>query len=461
MDYANLRVSRYGWRWLALVGLVCLVSAGTVWACSTPVYRYAMYRWEPAPYEIYYFHEGAIAEDVAQWHQEMQAAARCDERTANLFLVAVDVKADPELKTIPPDVRKWWLAQQQLETPCYAVVTPFGLPLHQGDLDKETFQRLIDSPARQAVVEKLAEGRAGVMVMLSGSDEAANAEAAKLIQDFVGDIASGKIELYVPPPMGFYTPRGSEQQEEPERPKVEVGFVKVDRSDPVEKWFVEALLSMEQDLKDEQFADKPMMFVVFGRGRALPPCIGKGINRDNLLDCIDFVMGPCSCTVKDQNPGMDLLFATNWFVAADKMAAKFGAEEGNEHQLSTEDFFPDLMIPPVQQAVATAEVPAASAEEPDVERAEEPAALEAPETPAASTDADAEQVSSEPADQHDADVGVEIASVSLPSASTGADSSPAGQADPGMFRGVFLVGAGVAVAFVLLFGMTFMVLRPR
>ncbi len=31
----------------------------------------------------------------------------------------------------------------------------------------------------------------------------------------------------------------------------------------------------------------------------------------------------------------------------------------------------------------------------------------------------------------------------------------------GMFSGVFVVGAGVVVAFVLLFGMTFLVLRPR
>ena len=58
--------------------------------------------------------------------------------------------------------------------------------------------------------------------------------------------------------------------------------MKVDRDDPKEYWFVESLLSMEEDLKDEQWFDKPMVFFVFGRGRALPPCVGKGINEDNL-----------------------------------------------------------------------------------------------------------------------------------------------------------------------------------
>ena len=37
--------------------------------CDTPVYRYAMYRWDPAPYEIYYFHSEAIAEPAAALHK--------------------------------------------------------------------------------------------------------------------------------------------------------------------------------------------------------------------------------------------------------------------------------------------------------------------------------------------------------------------------------------------------------
>jgi hypothetical protein len=317
-------------------------------------------------------------------------------------------------------------------------------------------------------VERLSEGNAGVMVMVTGSDEEANAQAEKLIRDFAADIASGKIELYTPPPAGFFAPRrDGDQQEEPQGPKLEVGFVKVDRSNAEEKWLVEALLSMEEDLKDEQFVDKPMMFMVFGRGRALPPCIGKGVNRDNLLDCVDFVTGACSCTVKDQNPGMDLLFATNWFQAADKMAAKFGAEEGNEYQLSTEDFFPDLMIPaagPADAAVAEADAMAAeSGAETEADPPTPPADTVAADISdqGASEPPTADDPASDDADVSDQSAAVELAAVSLPSESAAAGRSPADAASPGMFRGVFVVGAGVAVAFVLLFSLTFMVLRPR
>jgi hypothetical protein len=224
---------------------------------------------------------------------------------------------------------------------------------------------------------------------------------------------------------------------------------------------------MEKDLKDEEFVDKPMMFMVFGRGRALPPCIGKGVNRDNLLDCVDFVTGACSCTVKDQNPGMDLLFATNWFQAADRMAAKFGAEEGNEHQLSTEDFFPDLMIPAAGPApTAVAEADAAPAESSAQTEADPPV----PSTDEVVVDATAQDASELPSadapvsddvDVSDDSPAVELAAVSLTSESVATGPSPVSPASPGMFRGVFVVGAGVAIAFVFLFGLTFMVLRPR
>ena len=42
--------------WRLLVLLAVIVVGLPLLACETPVYRYAMYRWEPAPFEIYFFH---------------------------------------------------------------------------------------------------------------------------------------------------------------------------------------------------------------------------------------------------------------------------------------------------------------------------------------------------------------------------------------------------------------------
>jgi hypothetical protein len=51
---------------------------------------------------------------------------------------------------------------------------------------------------------------------------------------------------------------------------------------------------------------------VFGLGRALLPLIGAGITQKNIYDAASFLAGPCSCEVKEQNPGFDLLLNADW-----------------------------------------------------------------------------------------------------------------------------------------------------
>jgi hypothetical protein len=86
-----------------------------------------------------------------------------------------------------------------------------------------------------------------------------------------------------------------------------------------------------------------MVFAVFGRGRAFPPYLGKGVTYDNMLDYFAEVTGACSCTVKDQNPGIDLPMLNNWDAVAEAMADRYGAEEGN--QRSVTELFPQLVVP--------------------------------------------------------------------------------------------------------------------
>ena len=352
------------------VGMVCLLagSAGLALACDTPVYRYAMYRWEPAPYEVYYFHDKPLDEQAAQVQKLVEAAAQSEEKPANLFFVPVSLTDDPELKKIPPDVRKAWQDQQDRPVPSYLVVTPHGRRLYQGTLDEPILKAMLASPARTEVAKQLADGAAGVLIQLSGSDAAANDAAEKVTKELITDVGAGKIELYLPPGMAE-VPEGGEENANPGLP---LGFTKIARTDPAEKWLIDSLLSMEDDLTNDEYAGQPMIFAVFGRGRALPPFVGKGITRENLLECVYFLTGACSCTVKDQNPGMDLLFAENWWTVAEKLASMFGAEEGNETQLGAAQLFPHLMIPGGQTVADASKEPAGPIESPKAERSNEP-----------------------------------------------------------------------------------------
>ncbi len=95
--------------------------------------------------------------------------------------------------------------------------------------------------------------------------------------------------------------------------------MRLERSDAAEEWLVRSLATAERELPDA--SGRAMLFAVFGRGRVLPPCVGKGITAENLLDQIGLLGGPCSCMIKEENPGVDLLFAWDWDATAEALAA--------------------------------------------------------------------------------------------------------------------------------------------
>jgi hypothetical protein len=227
--------------------------------------------------------------------------------------------------------------------------------------------------------------------------------------------------------------------------------------------------------------------MIYGRGRALFSCLGDGIHRDNLIQDIDFVTGACSCTVKEQNPGVDLLMRYNWDMAAEAISRRYGAEEGSAYEFGGDALYPELMIPSgdeTQQEEAGETEADAQASSSEAIAAVDPATTT--ETDSATTDdvqensasdveegetgkvtsgtaqnqtATSDSTQSEAADESSSP-GVEVASLpnnSKEAGSIAVESSSSG----GSFRGVILVGLGLLGAMVLLFGATFLVLRPR
>jgi hypothetical protein len=81
------------------------------------------------------------------------------------------------------------------------------------------------------------------------------------------------------------------------------------------------LSKSEPDL--DEYADEPMVFPVFGRGRVLFTLIGEGITSDNIRETIAFLVGPCGCEIKMMNPGVDILMAANWDAAAMRFYEEF------------------------------------------------------------------------------------------------------------------------------------------
>jgi len=335
------------------VGFVLLCAGPTV-ACRTPVYRYAMYNWPSSPYYIFYFGHGEVPDRDAKIHELIEALATDEKAPANLVLEKVDASDAEALKRFPRAVKEAYEAHADGDEPFHVVFSPWGIAFHSGPLEEQTLKAMVDSPARQKIGQLLHEGHLTVLVLLPGNDQAANERAEKEAKKLIADLDSGEIDLgpdpsAIPDPYeyGFAEPGPDEPsgpgdeppaddgapepagnkpssdgpgEEQPTRGlERKVALVKLARDDPAEQWLVKALMQIEPDL--DEYVDEPMVFGVYGRGRAMPPFIGKGITENNLVDLLFFLSGACSCQIKEQNPGMDLPMARDWDAAAEAIAA--------------------------------------------------------------------------------------------------------------------------------------------
>jgi hypothetical protein len=154
---------------------------------------------------------------------------------------------------------------------------------------------------RKELVRRLAEGQTAVWLLLESGDSAKDGTVEELLQSELKALEQ-TLEL----PELTASPDDALATQLPLEVKFSV--LRVPRSD-AEQALVAMLVGSEPDLAERSDA---MVFPVFGRGRALLPLIGAGITAKNIHDAASFLAGPCSCEVKEQNPGFDLLLAADW-----------------------------------------------------------------------------------------------------------------------------------------------------
>ncbi len=73
-----------------MVVLIVPTLAPPATACNTPVFRYAMYNWPTAPYYLFYFHYGQIADEDKAINKKIDALQTADTPTN----VVLDVRHD-------------------------------------------------------------------------------------------------------------------------------------------------------------------------------------------------------------------------------------------------------------------------------------------------------------------------------------------------------------------------------
>lgn len=305
-------------------------------ACTIPVFRYALERWQPDIYRVHIFSHGSLSADEKSILKSLQ------DIPVNLSVTLVDVD-----KPDSPDALKLWKAQGSPTLPWLAVSFPEGKPnaagatgaklAWSGALDTAGIAALLDSPARKQLRQHLLGGTSVVWVLLESGDPERDDKIAAYLQKQSAELVK---QLKLP----RVDPGVNESQLLSGLPlKLEFSVVRVARTAPEEKFFAAMLLQPElnqqSDLKprpelnlqtDNRERAEPLVFPVFGRGRALPaltekdllpelhaqkdccPHIAGDVSPTTLSDAALFVTGMCSCDVKLLTPGGDLLIAADW-----------------------------------------------------------------------------------------------------------------------------------------------------
>jgi len=290
--FKNILINR-----ILIIFMILAGYATPVYCCSTPVFRYALEMWAAYAYTVEVIHDGNLNNEQQQaldylkssLGSEVPVNLRVIETIANNS-TGIDKKNLPVMKLTFPNVH--------------------NIPgvIWQGGLTNENVKRMVDSPSRRQVVENIRNGDAAVWLFLGSGNSEKDSKRLQILEEELQrlsknmklaesatDVAGNPLDIKII------------------NTGVSFSLVKIDKNDPAEEIFIKILLETEPDLN--LFTNVPLAFPVFGQGRALYSLVGAGIKEKNIETACSSVIGWCSCTIKDDNPGTDLLLKADWNIA--------------------------------------------------------------------------------------------------------------------------------------------------
>jgi len=224
-------------------------------ACTTRVSEWVLLNALPNQYTLVYFHKGSVSESVKNKNQELTEGIS----TANI-----------QFKTV---------SRQEIAEPYYGLYYEGRFFSKYKTVDD--LKGLSISPLREMVAAELMAGKLCVMLYLKTDNKEKDDKGLNTLHSAIESSPFKKI----------------------------ITVLELSRNSREEHHFASLLLNVEDDLKDIQ---EPMLFGIFGRFKALEPLLGGGITGENINLMIDYFTAECSCLIKDDLPGTDILFREQW-----------------------------------------------------------------------------------------------------------------------------------------------------
>lgn len=292
--------------------IVALSSVSIAWACQVPVFRYALERWKPDSYRVCVVTHGPLDSQQSSWLEPLKELSGGQ---SPLELELIDVSTsetiqDPIVQDAVKQIHSQSMQPQIVIT--YPKRSSVSGIAYSCPLNRENVTSLIDSPARKEIVRRLTSGDSAVWILVQSGDSEKDRVALETLQN---QLQSEETRLKLPSADELEL---TAQQLAAAKIQLRIGFsvLAIGRDDPQEQFLLNSLLNSEPDL--HEYSDQPLAFPVFGRGIVLYALVGKGISPETIKTASSFIVGPCSCQVKEQNPGFDLLLSHDWDGAVGK-----------------------------------------------------------------------------------------------------------------------------------------------
>jgi hypothetical protein len=295
-----------GAAWLLFV--LCLLDRPLT-ACDTPVFRYALERWHPGDFDLVLFHQGPLKAADGPLIQQLAGASKAGGGEANFKLEQVDVAASPA-----DAMGAVWTRQHAVRMPWLVLRYP-GSKAEEpdawcGPLNSQTVRFFQSNPTAAKVAEEIGRGdRIPMLVFLSGHEAKDETFRRSLTLELK------KLEQKV---LVAESPQNTSKSN-----AVTVTFPMsiISRQNAEGRFLAQIVFNSDAELAQSR---EPILVPVFGRGRALCALPASRVNAAALEKIRDFLLGMCSCEVKDQNPGLDLMIHADWQAWSDRLTPPSG-----------------------------------------------------------------------------------------------------------------------------------------
>lgn len=253
-------------------------------ACSVPVFRYALERFQADPYCFTVYYRGSLTGQAKAAVDALQRigadsgpAANFDVKTVHLAAPPQPAAKDTAAKDTaakdtaamdgakPDETAEAWTPPKNAKLPWLAVTLPGddSTPLWSAPLEIQDLPRLVDSPVRRQIVKRLLGGESAVFLVLESGRKEEDARIAKLL---AATIQKMQKDLELPPDDGT----GRPQSELPLR--IAFSVVTVRRDDPAEVLLVKTMEStLEQSKAKNKTAGGAIICPIFGRDASWAP----------------------------------------------------------------------------------------------------------------------------------------------------------------------------------------------